>query len=108
MTPTYQRRDLKKERAGCEVKSSICARTDMGQVAILGGIFAPVHWRHLLIAETALSQVRLEWVYVGSHRQPHHKHVCGYEHRLLMVESAESAESAIKDNPAFMLSPRDD
>ena len=40
-------------------------------------------------------------------RQPHHKHVCGYEHRRLMVESVESAESAIKDNPAFMLSPRE-
>jgi nicotinic acid mononucleotide adenylyltransferase len=37
-------------------------------------------------------------------RQPPHKHVCGYEHRRLMVESA---ESAIKDNPAFMLSPRE-
>lgn len=73
----------------------------MGQVAILGGIFDPIHWGHLLIAETALSQVGLESVIWVPARHPPHKQVCGYEHRRLMVESA------IKDNPAFMLSPRE-
>jgi len=73
----------------------------MGQVAILGGIFDPVHWVHLLIAETALSQVGLARVIWVPDRQPSHNHKRGYEHRRLMVESA------IKDNPAFMLSPRE-
>ena len=71
-------------------------------MAILGGIFDPVHWVHLLIAETALSQVGLDRViWVPDPDPPSPKHVCGYEHRRLMVESA------IKDNPAFMLSPRE-
>ena len=73
----------------------------MGQVAILGGIFDPVHWGHLLIAETAVSQVGLESVIWVPARYPPHKQVCGYEHRRLMVESA------IASNPAFILSPRE-
>ena len=71
----------------------------MEPVAILGGTFDPVHWGHLLIAQTALSQVALDRVIWVPARRPPHKRVCGYEHRWLMVESA------IAGNPAFALSP---
>jgi nicotinate-nucleotide adenylyltransferase len=67
----------------------------MGQVAILGGTFDPIHWGHLLLAQTALSQLNLDRViWVPAYRPPH-KRGLAYEHRRLMVESA------IADNPAF-------
>lgn len=72
----------------------------MERVAILGGTFDPVHWGHLVIAETALSQLGLEMViWVPAHRPPH-KHGRCYDHRRLMVEIA------IAQNSAFVLEPR--
>lgn len=69
----------------------------MGRKAIFGGTFDPIHWGHLLIAETALSQIALEQVvWVPAHRPPH-KQVLSYEHRRTLVECA------IADNPAFIL-----
>lgn len=69
----------------------------MGQVAILGGSFDPVHWGHLLLAQTALSQLALDQVIWVPTRHPPHKRGLAYEHRRLMVETA------IADNPAFVL-----
>lgn len=72
----------------------------MERIAILGGTFDPVHWGHLMIAETALSQLKLEKViWVPVHRPPH-KRGRRYEHRRLMVEIA------IAKNSAFVLAPR--
>jgi len=72
----------------------------MERIAILGGTFDPVHWGHLKIAETALSQLELERViWVPVHRPPH-KRGRRYEHRRLMVEIA------IAQNSAFVLDPR--
>lgn len=71
----------------------------MRKVAILGGTFDPVHWGHLLIAETALSQVALEQVIWVPTRRPPHKQAAKFEHRLQMVQRA------IADHPAFALSP---
>ncbi|HBL10308.1 MAG TPA: nicotinate-nicotinamide nucleotide adenylyltransferase, partial [Cyanobacteria bacterium UBA11162] len=45
----------------------------MDRVAILGGTFDPVHWGHLLIAETALSQLSLDRVVWVPNRHPPHK-----------------------------------
>ena len=71
----------------------------MGQVAILGGTFDPVHWGHLLIAQTALSQLNLtQVIWVPDCLSPH-KQACSYGHRRSMVEQA------ITDNPNFILSP---
>lgn len=70
----------------------------MGQVAIFGGTFDPIHWGHLVVAQTALSQLNLErviWVPVGN---PPHKQGLPYFHRCFMVELA------IADHPAFILS----
>ena len=71
----------------------------MGQVAILGGTFDPVHWGHLLIAQTALIQLNLTQVIWVPDRLSPHKQACSYEHRRSMVEQA------IRDNPSFILSP---
>ena len=76
----------------------------MGRIAILGGTFDPVHWGHLLLAETALSQIALERVIWVPDRCPPHKRAAGFEHRWEMVQQA------IADNPAFashMLAKRD-
>jgi nicotinate-nucleotide adenylyltransferase len=71
----------------------------MRQLAILGGTFDPVHWGHLLIAQTALSQLNLtQIIWVPDCLSPH-KQPCSYEHRRSMVEQA------ITDNPNFILSP---
>jgi nicotinate-nucleotide adenylyltransferase len=71
----------------------------MRKVAILGGTFDPVHWGHLLIAETALNQVALEQVIWVPARCPPHKQAALFEHRLDMVQRA------IADHPAFAVSP---
>lgn len=72
----------------------------MKRVAIFGGTFDPVHWGHLLLAETALSQLDLEMVIWVTVHQPPHKRGQPYEHRRLMVEIA------IARNSAFVLSER--
>lgn len=72
----------------------------MGRVAILGGTFDPVHWGHLVLAETALSQLNLERVIWVPVQQPSHKHCSDYEHRRLMVDIA------IAENSAFVLEAR--
>jgi nicotinate-nucleotide adenylyltransferase len=72
----------------------------MGRVAILGGTFDPVHWGHLVLAETALSQLNLDVViWVPAYRPPH-KREQRYEHRRSMVEIA------IAGNSGFVLEPR--
>ncbi len=71
----------------------------MRKVAILGGTFDPVHWGHLLMAQTALSQVALEQVIWIPTRCPPHKVAAKFEHRMEMVHRA------IADHPAFAISP---
>jgi nicotinate-nucleotide adenylyltransferase len=71
----------------------------MGQLAIFGGTFDPIHWGHLVVAQTALSQLNLElviWVPAG---HPPHKTGLASVQRRLMVEFA------IANHPAFILSP---
>ncbi|MEH2068863.1 MAG: nicotinate (nicotinamide) nucleotide adenylyltransferase [Nostoc sp.] len=70
----------------------------MQQLAIFGGTFNPIHWGHLLVAETALHQVSLEKVIWVPSLNPPHKEAALFEHRLEMLQLA------IKDNPAFTVS----
>lgn len=74
----------------------------MQKIAIFGGTFDPVHWGHLLIAETALTQARLDQVlWVPSYQPPHKSHAeapLSYCHRLKMVELA------VADHPNFKVS----
>ncbi len=70
----------------------------MQQLAIFGGTFDPIHWGHLLVAETALHQVSLEKVIWVPSLNPPHKKAALFEHRVAMLQLA------IKDNPAFTVS----
>ena len=72
----------------------------MQKVAIFGGTFDPVHWGHLLIAETALSQLGLDraiWV-----PAPYPPHKLGMPAGSLLHREA-MVRLAIADHPAFLL-----
>lgn len=72
----------------------------MQKLAIFGGTFDPVHWGHLLIAQTALTQCGIDraiWIPSGC---PPHKSgalMSSFAHREEMVRRA------IAHNPAFVL-----
>ncbi len=73
------------------------------KVGVFGGSFDPVHIGHLVAAEQAAERLGLErvrFVPAGQHplKTGHH---AGAEHRLAMVEAA------IRDNPRFVLDPRE-
>ncbi|MGI2902019.1 nicotinate (nicotinamide) nucleotide adenylyltransferase [Tolypothrix sp. VBCCA 56010] len=70
----------------------------MRSIAIFGGTFDPVHWGHLILAETALHQVPLEYVIWVPSLNPPHKQATSFEHRVEMLQLA------IKDNPSFTIS----
>lgn len=70
--------------------------------AVFGGTFNPVHWGHLLIAETALQQFGLEQIFWVPSYQPFHKaaaNLLSFKHRLEMLQRA------IESHPQFTLSP---
>lgn len=74
----------------------------MGKIAILGGTFDPVHWGHVLVAETAASQFGLDQVIWVPDRSPPHKwrpDLASFERRREMLELA------IGDHPDFLISP---
>lgn len=71
----------------------------MGKMGIFGGTFDPVHWGHLLIAESALSQMGLEQVIWVPNPYPHYKQASPFEHRFEMVARA------INNHPAFTIFP---
>ncbi|MDZ7961675.1 MAG: nicotinate (nicotinamide) nucleotide adenylyltransferase [Aulosira sp. DedQUE10] len=70
----------------------------MQQLAIFGGTFDPVHWGHLLVAQTALHQVPVEQIIWVPSLNPPYKQAAAFEHRLEMLSLA------TKDNPAFTVS----
>ncbi len=70
----------------------------MGNIGIFGGSFNPVHWGHLLVAETALKAVDLDLlIWVPTYR-PTHKPASplSFAHRLAMVESAIAHQSRFR------------
>ena len=74
----------------------------MRKIAILGGTFDPVHWGHVLVAETAASQFGLDRVIWVPDRSPPHKgrpDLASFEQRRAMLALA------IGDRPDFLLSP---
>lgn len=74
----------------------------MQKIAIFGGTFDPIHWGHLMIAEMALDQLRLDRVIWVIDRSPPHKQLTAqlnFDYRWEMVQLA------IANHPAFMLSP---
>ena len=71
------------------------------RLGIFGGTFNPIHWGHLVLAESAREQLRLDRVlFIPAHRPPH-KSAQGLlpgSVRLKLVQLA------IKDHPAFVAS----
>lgn len=72
----------------------------MNKVGIFGGSFNPVHFGHLLVAETALTALGLDHViWVPTHRSTHkHTDCLSFDHRLKMVDCA------IAQHPQFSVS----
>jgi nicotinate-nucleotide adenylyltransferase len=70
----------------------------MPSIAIFGGTFDPVHWGHLILAETALHQVALEHVIWVPSLNPPHKQATSFDHRVEMLQLATT------DNPSFTVS----
>ena len=71
------------------------------RVGIFGGTFNPIHWGHLVLAETARDALTLERVLFIPARQPPHKHAAALlpgRVRLAMIRLA------IRDHPAFVAS----
>ncbi|PWH18923.1 MAG: nicotinic acid mononucleotide adenylyltransferase [Ardenticatenia bacterium] len=71
------------------------------RLGILGGTFDPIHFGHLLAAETAREQLRLDRVVFAPAAQPPHKQgqpISPIEHRVAMVWLA------IVNNLYFLLS----
>jgi nicotinate-nucleotide adenylyltransferase len=70
-------------------------------IGIFGGTFDPPHIGHLVIADQALTQLKLDQVWFMPVGQPPHKagnHISTVEHRVAMVQLA------IADHPGFQLS----
>lgn len=70
----------------------------MQKLGIFGGTFDPVHWGHLLIADSALAQLHLEQVIWIPSKNPPHKQAALFNHRVAMLKLA------TQDNPKFTLS----
>ncbi|MBW4643535.1 MAG: nicotinate (nicotinamide) nucleotide adenylyltransferase [Goleter apudmare HA4340-LM2] len=70
----------------------------MQQIAIFGGTFDPIHWGHLLLAETALQQLPLDQVIWLPSFKPPHKQAALFKHRVAMLQRA------TQDHPAFTIS----
>jgi nicotinate-nucleotide adenylyltransferase len=73
----------------------------MSRIGLLGGTFDPIHFGHLILAETARDTLRLDKVYFVPAADPPHKQgriIASAEHRLKMLKMA------IADNDAFELS----
>lgn len=71
------------------------------RLGVIGGTFDPPHYGHLVLAENASVQLRLDQVLFVPARQPPHKPeqpITPAGHRVAMVESA------VADNAAFRLS----
>jgi len=71
------------------------------RIGILGGTFNPIHMGHLILAEEALSKLKLDNVIFVPTFIPPHKNIEGGarpKDRLKMVEIA------IEDNPSFSVS----
>ncbi|RUA16702.1 MAG: nicotinic acid mononucleotide adenylyltransferase [Clostridia bacterium] len=73
----------------------------MSRIGLLGGTFDPVHFGHLILAETARDTLRLDQVYFIPAGDPPHKMgnvIARADDRLAMLRMA------ISDNEAFAIS----
>lgn len=71
------------------------------RIGIMGGTFNPVHMGHLLLAEQAYEQLKLDTVWMMPNAVPPHKagqQILDKKHRIAMLKLA------IEGNPHFQLS----
>lgn len=76
----------------------------MARIGIMGGTFNPIHYGHLLIAENAREQMKLDRVhFIPTGRSPHKQgiQILDGVHRLQMVRLA------VADQPAFFADDRE-
>ena len=71
------------------------------RLGIFGGTFNPIHYGHLLLAETAREQLALDRVVFVPTGQPPHKRMANL---LPGPVRLELIQQAIRDNPAFVAS----
>ncbi len=70
-------------------------------IGIMGGTFDPIHYGHLILAQTAMEKFSLDCVWFMPSKTPPHKsdeQITPTEHRIEMTTLA------VKDNPKFKLS----
>ena len=84
------------------MKSLLSELTGKKRIGLFGGTFDPVHYGHLIIAETVREQANLDVVlFIPSSQPPHkenHELMFDTEQRIRMLSDA------IKDNPFFAVS----
>lgn len=71
------------------------------KIGIMGGTFDPIHFGHLILAQTAMEQFSLDKIWFMPSKMPPHKsheEVTSTKHRIEMTRLA------IEDNPNFSLS----
>ncbi len=71
------------------------------RIGILGGTFNPVHIGHLILAEEALSKLKLDKVIFVPTLTPPHKNIEG---DVKPKDRLKMTEIAVQDNPAFEVS----
>lgn len=74
---------------------------DAKKIGIMGGTFDPIHYGHLILAQTALEVFALDQVWFMPSKTPPHKwdgEVTSASHRLAMTRLA------VEDNPGFSIS----
>ena len=71
------------------------------RIGVLGGTFNPIHIGHLILANEALSKLKLDKVIFVPSYMPPHKNVEG---EVRPGERLKMVELAIEDNPAFEVS----
>ena len=71
------------------------------RIGIFGGTFNPIHWGHLLLAETARDELALDRVLFIPANQPPHKRERGL---LSGAVRFELVQLAIRDQSAFVAS----
>ena len=74
---------------------------DHKKIGIMGGTFNPIHFGHLLLAETAFHQFQLDEILIMPTKNPYYKKI---SNSVTEEDRVAMAELAIEDNGHFRLS----
>lgn len=73
----------------------------MKKIGIMGGTFNPIHYGHLLLAESAYEQFHLDAVWIMPNKHPQYKMISS---NILEEDRVAMISLAIESNPHFQLS----